>query len=86
MPHDLFNRRRRATYRAARRGTKEMDWLLGRFADAGVAAMNAEELALFERLLEASDPDLERWILGSRGPDDGALAGLVAALRRFHRL
>lgn len=77
-------RRRRAAYRAAHRGTKEMDWLLGRFAAARVAGMDPSQLASFERLLALPDPDIERWILGSGEPEDSELVALVAALRSFH--
>ena len=34
MTDDVASRRRRAVFRAGHRGTKEMDWLLGRFAEA----------------------------------------------------
>jgi antitoxin CptB len=87
MPRDLDARRRRATYRAHHRGTKEMDWLLGRFADAVVQAMTGVDLERFERLLTAPDPDLHAWIVGAPlPPEQGELADLIAALRRFHRL
>ena len=83
----LDNRRRRARYRAMHRGTKEMDWLLGRFADAELAAMEPDELAAFEDLLALPDPDIERWV--TKTPEerpDGAIGGLVMRLRRFHGL
>lgn len=86
LADDMDILRRRALYRAAHRGTKEMDWLIGRFAHARVADMDTAGLALFERLLETPDPDLERWIMGSQALDNEAFAGLVAALRRFHGL
>lgn len=83
----LETRRRRALYRAMHRGTKEMDWLLGRFADAELAAMEAEELAAFEELLTLPDPDIERWVTKMpEGRPDGAVGGLVVRLRRFHGL
>ena len=49
---DLDLRRRRAAYRSAHRGVKEMDWLLGRYADARLAGMSETELAEFERLID----------------------------------
>lgn len=61
-PHD--ERRRRARYRAWHRGTREMDLLLGRFADAELETFGADELAAFEVLLEAPDPELFAWLLG----------------------
>jgi antitoxin CptB len=86
MADDLDTRRRRALYRAAHRGTKEMDWLLGRYAEALVPAMSEADLTRFERFLALPDPELQAWIL-----DPGTIAGLefselVTALRRFHDL
>lgn len=83
MP-SLDERRRRAHYRAAHRGTREMDWLLGRYADAVVAAMTEAELDVFERLLAMPDPVLHQCI--TSGEAEGGLAPLVTALRRFHGL
>lgn len=83
---DIDSRRRRAAYRAAHRGTKEMDWLVGRFADAHLARMAEEELGRFERLLELPDPELQRWILdGAQGASEEH-ASLIAAMRTFHGL
>ena len=83
----LSVRQRRALYRAAHRGTKEMDWLLGRFADATVGAMGEHELAAFEQLLELPDKDVERWILEApEQKPDGPVGEFVARLRRFHGL
>ena len=39
MTDDVASRRRRAVFRASHRGTKEMDWLIGRFAESRVAGM-----------------------------------------------
>ena len=57
-------RRKRLRYRAWHRGTKEMDLLLGRFADAQLAGMTRAQLDAFEALLSESDPDLYDWISG----------------------
>lgn len=57
-------RRRRLRYRAWHRGTREMDLVLGRFADAELAAMNEAEIDQLETLMDAPDPDLFAWVLG----------------------
>ena len=57
-------RRRKILFRAWHRGTREMDLLMGRFADAAVAGMPDAELDEFERLIEVPDPDLFAWIMG----------------------
>ena len=79
--------RRRALYRAGHRGTKEMDWLLGRFAEAELGSMNDEELKSFEEFLALPDPDIESWLLtpGTLAPD-GLAADFVARLKQFHDL
>lgn len=83
---DLDLRRRRALYRASHRGTKEMDWLLGRYAEAKLPQMGEAELSRFEQLLALPDPEVQSWIL-----NPGVLAGLehereIRALRAFHAL
>lgn len=86
MVDDIDSRRRRAAYRAHYRGTKEMDWLLGRFADARLQTMAAAELTVFEALLTQPDPDLQAWILDPATLEAQQFAGLIAQLRQFHRL
>jgi antitoxin CptB len=87
MTEDVDTRRRRAAYRAWHRGTKEMDLMLGRFADSALAGMSPETLARFERLLALPDPDLQDMLLNpalTAGPE--ALADLIARVRAFHGL
>lgn len=57
-------RRRRLRFRAWHRGTREMDLLMGSFADAHVPGFDAVQLDRFEALLELSDPDLYNWMTG----------------------
>jgi len=83
---DIAIRRRRAAYRAAHRGTKEMDWLMGRFATAHLDTMGEVELARFERLLELSDRELQRWILDGADGIDAELGSLIERMRLFHGL
>ncbi len=86
MTGDLDTRRRRAGYRANYRGTKEMDWLLGRFADARVTSMATADLELFEALLTLPDPDLQNWILEPATLVDNTFLPLINELRQFHKL
>lgn len=58
-------RRRRILFRAWHRGTREMDLLMGRFADAMIEDLTEEEVGAFEVLIEVQDPDLFAWINGS---------------------
>jgi antitoxin CptB len=61
---ELARRRRQLRFRSWHRGTREMDLLLGRFADAHLDAFGSGQLDLFARLLENSDPDIYDWIGG----------------------
>jgi len=61
---DLSPRRRRMLFRAWHRGTRELDLLLGRFADARIGELDEAELDQFEALMEVEDRDLFAWILG----------------------
>ena len=83
---DLEQRRRRAAYRANYRGTKEMDWLLGKFAAAKLLQMDAVQLTHFEQFLSLPDPDLNAWILNPARITGLEFAGLVDAIREFHDL
>ena len=86
MTDVVASRRRRAAFRAGHRGTKEMDWLLGRFADAHVSAMPVDQLDEFERLLEMPDPLLQDMIVYPQIAPAGEFAELVRQLRTFHGL
>ena len=86
MIDDVASRRRRAAFRANHRGTKEMDWLIGRFADARVADMQPPMLAEFERLLQMPDPELHDMILYPEIAPAGEFVALIAQIRAFHGL
>lgn len=54
---------KRLRMRSWRRGTKEMDLILGPFADQRLAGLDAVLLDRYEALLEENDQDLYAWIL-----------------------
>jgi antitoxin CptB len=62
----LDDRRKRLLFRCWHRGTREMDLILGRFADAEIANLPDSELDLLERLLEVPDPDLYAALTGDK--------------------
>jgi len=62
----LDDRRKRLLFRCWHRGTREMDLLLGRFADAEIDTLTDAELAELERLLEIPDPDLYAAVTGDK--------------------
>lgn len=86
MTDDLEARRRRASYRAHHRGTKEMDVLVGRYADARLQDYSAEQIARFERFLTLPDPALQQWIFSGKGFNGIEFEDLVHDIRAFHGL
>ena len=62
----LDDRRKRLLFRCWHRGTREMDLILGRFADAEIANLSEQELAEFEVLMDVPDPDLYAALTGKR--------------------
>lgn len=62
----LDARRKRNLFRAWHRGTREMDLLLGQFADSALADMSDVDLEAFEALMEVPDRDLFAWITGKQ--------------------
>ncbi|MEY4982150.1 MAG: hypothetical protein RIR62_416 [Pseudomonadota bacterium] len=72
-------RLKRMAMRSWRRGTKEMDLILGPWADAHLATLDEATLATYDRLLSENDQDLMAWILGQQVPPDW-LAPLLARI------
>jgi antitoxin CptB len=60
----LDDRRKRLLFRCWHRGTREMDLILGRFADAEIATLSDDDLGTLERLIELPDPDLYAALTG----------------------
>ncbi len=54
----LDPRRKRILFRAWHRGTREMDLLMGQYAEKAIDAMSDAELDIFEALIEVPDRDL----------------------------
>jgi antitoxin CptB len=72
-------RLKRLSMRSWRRGTKEMDLILGPFADAELASLDAATLDLYDALLAENDQDLIGWMLGQTTPP-ATFAPLVARI------
>ena len=77
-------RLKRMKMRSWRRGTKEMDLVLGPWADAHLAELPAEELEVYEALLSQNDQDLMAWIFGQAAPP-ADLAPLLARITAYAR-
>jgi antitoxin CptB len=68
MPESLQIRRKRLAFRARHRGTKELDLLIGGFADRHLSHLSADQLDRFEALLEVPEPMMYSWATGQVPP------------------
>ena len=57
---------------------------MGRFADAEIGAMSDAELAEFEVLMEAPDPDLLAWLMDQREVPIDQDTPILRRLKAFH--
>lgn len=83
-PDQLNIERKRLKFRSWHRGTREMDLLLGRFADRRLDGFDQDALRTYAALLEQSDPDIYDWVCGRFQCPDGDLRPIVQALTEFH--
>ena len=80
----LDDRRKRLLFRCWHRGTREMDLVLGRFADTAIAGLSDDELVQLDRLIEVPDPDLYAALTGDKplaAEYQGALFDRIKAFR-----
>lgn len=90
QPRDLYPRLcmddarlKRLRMRAWRRGFREMDLILGSFADQHAQNLTEDELAAFEALLMADDQDVYGWIIGREPPAAEHDTSLMKKLQAF---
>jgi antitoxin CptB len=81
----LDARRKRLLFRAWRRGVRETDLIIGRFADAHIGELDATELDDFEKLIEVSNADLYAWVAGASAVRAGYDTAVLSKLRMFHK-
>jgi antitoxin CptB len=81
--HGLDDRRKRLLYRCWHRGTREMDLILGRFADSEIASLSEIELSELERLIDAPDPDLYAALTGNIEPNAEFAGALFERIKSF---
>lgn len=79
----LDPRRKRLLFRCWHRGTREMDLLLGRFADAHIGDLSEAEVGQLEQLIEAADPDLYAALTGATVPGPDIAGPMFERIRAF---
>lgn len=81
----LDARRRRLLFRSWHRGIREMDLVLGRFADAQLAALSDAELDEYETWLEIPDQQMFAFVNGAEPAPAELDTSLFRKLLAFHR-
>ncbi len=85
-PRPDENHLKRLRMRSWRRGIKEMDLILGPFADQALASLDADTLDIYEALLAENDHDLYQWVTARIGQGNaqpmgpGAYAPLLGVI------
>ena len=76
---------KRLRMRSWRRGTKEMDMILGPFSDEMLGDLTGQELDRYEQLLHENDQDLYQWVSGQVSPPQ-THAELIERIANFAQL
>jgi antitoxin CptB len=82
--HGLDLRRRKLLFRSWHRGIREMDLVMGRFADAEIGRLTDTELEEYERLVELPDGELLAWITGEERIPAEYDGPVLRRMRAFH--
>jgi antitoxin CptB len=74
---------RKLIYRAWHRGTKELDLVLGNFAESKIHEFSQSELHDFTVILDEEDPDLYQWLINNQNPADHINADIINRIRDY---
>jgi antitoxin CptB len=66
-----------------RRGMKELDLVLTRWAEANYPTASEHQREAFDALLLREDPDIWSWLMGYADAPEGATCELIDALRAY---
>jgi antitoxin CptB len=80
----LDERRRKLLFRAWRRGVREMDLIVGRFADVYIDKFDEPALDEFERLIEVPNAELYAWVTGDETAPAEQDCTVLRQLIAFH--
>lgn len=69
-----------------RRGTRELDTLLGSWLDSRAETAGEPELAAFDTLLDQPDPQLWDWLMVNSRPPRADWQDIIDAIRADHRV
>jgi len=80
----MDERRRRLLFRCWHRGTKELDLIMGRFADAHLKEFSDDDVSVFEALMAVPDQEMYAWVTGAQAVEPEYDTPMFRRLRDFH--
>jgi antitoxin CptB len=83
MDEPIEVRRKRLRFRSWHRGTRELELMLGRFADAHLGDLAPDQLDGYETLLANPDPDIYQWLSGGKPAPAALDDDLMILLKNF---
>ena len=78
----IEKKRKQLIFRSHHRGMKEMDLIMGSFADTHVGGFDERALAQYEELLQNNDPDLYNWITGKENAPANVVSDVFELLKK----
>ncbi|HJD58953.1 MAG TPA: succinate dehydrogenase assembly factor 2 [Rickettsia endosymbiont of Ceroptres masudai] len=73
-------------YRSKNRGCKEMDYILGSFAEKYLSLMDAKKLGSYSLILDQNDNDLYNWINNKSSAPSYLDAEIIDKLRKIAKI
>ena len=80
---EIDPRRKRILFRCWHRGIREMDLVLGSFADAEIETLSEAELDELERIMAEEDNDLVKWVTGEKPVPEEFRKGLFPRIAAY---
>lgn len=80
---DLSDQKKKLIFRSWHRGTREMDLIMGTFAEVHVPSFTDTELAAYEEVLLENDPDVYDWYIGAKQVPANRMNSVLEKLLAF---
>ncbi len=82
----LEHRRKKLKFRAWHRGIKEMDLILGRYADEHLEQMSSIQMDQFSKLLKQADDEMYKWVSGAKDVPEEFDNEIMKTLKSFRMI
>ncbi len=79
----IDKKRKRLIFRSWHRGTREMDIIMGSFADNHIAKFSEQQLDTYNEILSVPDPDIYNWICEREQPPANMRSDVLTMLLNY---